>query len=148
MITCVCVRPMLFSSIDSRTTVNIQNRIFLFCGTGPGTATPFAAISGGATSRYRLDIAPTSVSAPTERTRSKTYGTVAIPTLVCNIRRRWNMAHYFVITTSLPVAPTAMEPLWTNTGGRPNNSWDGMIQNFYIPLSIRRMTRDHYFENC
>ena len=54
----------------------------------------------------------------------------------------------FRSNTSLPVVPTALEPLWANTGGRSNNSWDGMIQKFYIPLSIRRMTRDHHFENC
>ena len=30
VITCVCVRPMLFWSIDSRTTINIQNRIIFF----------------------------------------------------------------------------------------------------------------------
>lgn len=128
---------------------SISKIVYFFSGTGTGTATPFAAISGGATSRYRLDTTPTAVSAPTERTRSKIWGTVAIPTLDWNVLTApVELGPLFRITTSLPVAPTALEPLWANTGGRSNNSWDGMIQNFYIPLSIKRMTHDHYFENC
>lgn len=81
-------------------------KLYIFFGTGTGTATPFAAISGGATSRYRWDIAPTSDSAQTNWTRSKICGTVPIPTL------DWN-----VLTTPVELGPLFISHYYQSTGG-------------------------------